>query len=105
MNKIPQYKIFISERARQMLGIHIQFIANVNKAAAKKTKTEIMKAIHTLGSMPDRYTFLDAEFIPRNKYHKVFVGKWYLIFFQMKDQMVYVDYIVDCRQDYRWLIK
>ena len=41
----------------------------------------------------------------RNKYHKMFVEKWYLILYQIKDQIVYVDYIVDCRQDYRWLVR
>jgi len=33
------------------------------------------------------------------------VGKRYLILYQIKGQMVYVDYIVDCRQDYEWLIR
>ena len=105
MEKTPRYNISVSDRARQMLGTHIRFVANVNKEAAKKTKVEIMKAIRALATMPERYTFLDAEFIPRNKYHKVFVEKWYLILFQIKDQTVYVDYIVDCRQDYHWLMK
>jgi hypothetical protein len=25
--------------------------------------------------------------------------------YQVKDQAVYVDYIVDCRQDYGWLLR
>ncbi|HHY30897.1 MAG TPA: type II toxin-antitoxin system RelE/ParE family toxin, partial [Syntrophaceticus sp.] len=49
--------------------------------------------------------FLESEFIPPNKYHKMFVEKWYLILYQVKDQTVYVDYIVDCRQDYGWLVR
>ena len=105
MEKTLRYNISVSHRARQMLGTHIRFIANVNKEAAKKTKLEIMLAIRSLATMPQLYTFLDAEFIPRNKYHKVIIEKWYFILFQIKDQAVYVDYIVDCRQDYRWLVK
>ena len=105
MDKTPQYKISVSDRARQMLGTHIRFVANVNPEAAQKTKAEIMKAIRGRAVMPERYTFLNADFIPANKYHKIFVEKRYLIFFQIKDQTVYVDYIVDCRQDYHWLVK
>ena len=29
--------------------------------------------------MSERFSFLKAEFIPPNKYHKMFVAKWYLI--------------------------
>jgi hypothetical protein len=36
---------------------------------------------------------------------EIFIEKWYLILYQIKDQTVYVDYIVDCRQDYGWLVK
>jgi len=35
----------------------------------------------------------------------MFVEKWYLILYQIKEQTVYVDYIVDCRQNYSWLVK
>lgn len=64
-----------------------------------------MDAIRSLKEMPERFPFLEAEFIPYNKYHKMFVEKWYLILYQIKDQTVYVDYIVDCRQDYGWPIR
>ncbi len=30
----------------------------------------------------------------------MFVEKRYLVLYQIKDQTVYVEYIVDCRQDY-----
>ena len=63
-----------------------------------------MNAIRSLSIMPERFPFLTAEFIPLNKYHKMFVEKYYLILYQIKDQTVFVDYIVDCRQDYGWLV-
>lgn len=51
------------------------------------------------------FTFLNAEFLQVNKYHKMFVDKWYLILYQIKDNTVYVDYIENCRQDYKWLVQ
>lgn len=104
MEKIP-YDVIVSDRAKQMLGVHVRFLANISAASARKTKTELLKAIRSLAKLPGRYPFLDAEHIPPNKYHKLFVENWYLILYQVKDQTVYVDYIVDCRQDYRWLMK
>ncbi len=72
--------------------------------AARKIKNDLLNAIRSLHQIPELFPFLEAEFIPPNKYHKMFVGKWYLILYQAKARTVYVDYIVDCRQAYGWLV-
>lgn len=105
MEKTTPNKVLVGDRARQMMAGHIRFLAQKSPAAARKTKNELMEAIRSLSQLPERYPFLNAEFLPENKYHKMFVEKWYLILYQIKDQMVYVDYILDCRQDYKWLIR
>ncbi|MEG3069695.1 MAG: type II toxin-antitoxin system RelE/ParE family toxin [Peptococcaceae bacterium] len=105
MEKNPQYKVIVSYRARQMLASHVRFLAQESPTAARKIKNDLMDAIRSLHQMPERFPFLEAEFIPPNKYHKMFIEKWYLILYQIKDHAVYVDYIVDCSQDYGWLVK
>lgn len=105
MEKKPQYKVIISDRARQMLGGHVRFLAQKSLPAARKVKNDLLNAIRSLSTMPERFPFLDAEFIPPNKYHKLFVEKCYLILYQIKDLTVHVDYVVDCRQDYKWLVQ
>jgi len=105
MEKKPQNKVIISDRARQMLAGHVRFLAQKSPIAARKIKNDLMYTIRSLYQMPERFPFLAAEFIPPNKYHKMFVEKWYLMLYQIKDQTVYVDYIVDCRQDYGWLVR
>ena len=54
--------------------------------------------------MPQRFPFFQEAYIPTNRYHKMFVAKWYLILYQIQDDTVFIDYILDCRQDYSWLI-
>lgn len=54
--------------------------------------------------MPQRFPFFEEAYIPSNKYHKMFIEKWYLILYQIQDDTVYVEYIVECRKDYNWLI-
>ena len=105
MENKPQYKVIVSDRARQMLAGHVRFLAQKSPTAARKIKNDLMDAIRSLQQMPVRFPFLEAEFIPPNKYHKMFVEKWYLILYQVKNQTVYVDYMVDCRQDYGWLVR
>lgn len=98
------YKVVISDRARRMLGIHIRFMAQVNKSAATAKRKEIIEAMRSLRSKPKRYPFLDEPGLPPNKYHKMFIEKWYLVLYQIRDDTVYVDYILDCRKDYSWLM-
>lgn len=99
-----KYKVIISDRAKQMLGAHLRFLAQVNKSAAVKLKKRLMEELRSLQDMPQRYPFLQESYIPPNKYHKLYVENWYLILYQIRDAVVYVDWILDCRQDYQWLL-
>jgi len=105
MEKKVQYRVIISDRARQMLAGHIRFLAQKSPTTARKPKNDLMNSIRYLSIMPERFPFLTAEFIPLNKYHKMFVEKYYLIQYQIRDQTVFVDCIVDCRQDYGRLVR
>ena len=105
MNQPSLYRVVVSEKTSKMLMQHIRFVAKENIEAARKTKKEIMEAIRSLYEMPHRFPFLNTHCASPNKYHKLFVRKWYLVLYQVKDQTIYVDYILDCRQDYEWLIR
>ena len=100
-----KYKVIVSDRAKRMLGTHICFMAQVNKDASKVKKQELMEAMRSLEHMPQRFPFFEEAYMPTNKYHKMFVAKWYLVLYQIQDDTVYVDYILDCRKDYSWLIR
>lgn len=104
MTENKKYKVIVSDRAKRMLGMHIRFMAQINKETAMSKKKEIMSAIRSLSQMPQRFPFFEEMYITPNKYHKMFVEKWYLILYQIQDDIVYVDYILDCRKDYGWII-
>ncbi len=104
MAETKKYQVIVSDRAKRMLGTHIHFMAQVNKGAAAAKKNEIMAALRSLSQMPQRFPFFEEMYITPNKYHKMFIEKWYLILYQIQDDIVYVDYILDCRKDYGWLI-
>ena len=100
-----KYTVIISDRAKQMLGQHIRFLAQVNKSAANDLKKRFLEEFRSLESFPQKYPFFNGDFIPPNKYHKLYIKNWFLVLYQVKDNIVYVDWIVDCRQDYSWLLK
>ena len=99
-----KYKVVVSDKAKQQLGTHMRFLSNVDKKAAVNLKHKILDVLRTLEVLPERYPFFNELFIPSNKYHKMVIEKRYMVLYQIKDNMVYVDHILDCRQDYNWLI-
>ena len=105
MAKDQTYTVIVSDRAKRMLASHIRFLANVSKDAAPEKKTQRIREIHSLSKLPHRYPFFEADFMPANKYHKMFIANWYLILYQIQDDTVFVDYILDCRKDYGWLLQ
>jgi plasmid stabilization system protein ParE len=101
---MDKYQVIISDEARRQLGNCVVFIAQDNMEAAQRLRQKLVEAIRSLGEMPARYPFFSESYITANKYHKMFVENWHLILYQIRDTTVYVEYVVDCRQDYQWLI-
>lgn len=98
-------KVIVSKRATQMLVSHAAFVAQVSVDAANRLVTEFEAAARSLEQMPLRFPWLSAVYLPVNKYRTLLFEKRYLMIFQIKDKTVYVDYVVDCIQDYQWLVR
>ena len=105
MEQQNRYHVIVSERAAQMLVSHAAFLAQASPEAAKHLTAEFEKTINSLEIMPQRCPWLTGEYIPKNAYRFILFEKRYMIIFQIVDNIVYADYIVDCRQDYEWLIR
>jgi len=88
-----------------MLVFHAAFLAQVSSEVAERLTAEFEKAAVSLEIMPQRCPWLTGEYIPRNAYRFILFDKCYMIIFQIMDDIVYADYVVDCRQDYGWLIR
>ena len=104
MAEQSKYNVIISTRAARMLVAHAAYLARVNETAAGRLTDEFEEAALSLERMPHRCPLFEQPYIPKNKYRSLLFGKRYLILFQIKDDTVYVDYVLDCRQDYHWLL-
>jgi hypothetical protein len=51
-----------------------------------------------------RCPWLADPLIPSYKYRKLLFARRYLIVFQVIENIVSIDAVVDCRQNYGWLI-
>lgn len=102
--KIKIYKVVVSQRATQMLVNHARFLAQVSEKAAENLVIEFQQIAESLKSMPERNPWLDSQYIPNEKYRKLLMSKHYLLIYQVKQDTVYIDHVLDCRQDYKWLL-
>lgn len=103
--KNDRYRVIISNRAAEMLVSHAAFLAQASESAAGRLVDAFQEAANSLEILPHRCPWLAGEFIPVHTYRYLIFEKRYLMIYQVKDKTVYVDYIVDCRQDYGWLVK
>lgn len=101
---MKRYKVVVSDEARKMLKDHIYFLAKVNVEAAKELRGRIMDGIRSLATMPERFPYLDEE-NRRSSYRKMTIPQWYLAIYLVIDDTVYVEYILDGRQEYSWLFR
>ena len=100
----PEYKIIISDAAFSMLDTHMDFLAKASQNAAIKVKDKIIEDMRSLQENPQRFPVYESPFITDTKYRKMVSGKRYLIIYEITNKTVFIDYILDCRQDYEWLV-
>ena len=96
---MEKYNVIISEDAINLLDSHAEFMARVNKNAARKLVDSVLEDIESLSELPERCPVYDNEFVPRGRYRQFLSCKRYLIIFEIADATVYVDFILDCRKD------
>lgn len=103
-NKNKSFEVVISERAADMLVQHVRFLSETSPQAAEKLSEEIIQASKSLQNFPERNPWLTDPFLTKHKYRKMTINKRYLLIYQIKEHNVHIDFILDCRQDYRWLL-
>lgn len=104
MEQQTEYQVVISEKAKQMLVLHAGFLAKVSLPAAERFVTSFEQASRSLCTMPQRCPWLMGDYIPKMTYRSLLFEKRYMLIFRIQENIVFVDYVIDCRQDYKWLI-
>ena len=103
-NEVDEYEVILQDPAIEMLINHARFLAQVSVTAAERLATEFYDNANSLKTMPERCPWLFDPIIPDYKYRKLIFEKHYMLLFQIIDNNVFVDAMIDCRQDYSWLL-
>lgn len=98
------WQVVVSQRAARQLVEHAAFAARREERLAHKLVADFRAAAGSLRHFPYRNPILRSEVFPTEKYRKLVFGKWDLLLYQIRGDRVFVEYVVDGRQDYQWLI-
>lgn len=96
---MSKYSVFVSRRADEMLIKHTRFLAQVSKSAARRFLKEFGEILRELEENPLRFPIEDDYDLPQGKYRKCLFAKRYKAIVTMDGDKVYLDTVLDCRQD------
>ena len=98
------YQVIVSKRAAQQLVEHAAFAAGLEERLGYQLIEDFRNAADSLQRFPYRNPILRSEVFTAEKYRKMVFDKWHLLIYQVKDDKVYIEYVIDGRQDYQWLL-
>lgn len=103
MTNEKQYKLLVSPAFSSMLSQHVAFIAIKNISAGKRLHKAMIESINSLATFPERYPVFEHHNLTF-QFRKMFVPNWYLVIYEVTDDTVKIQYMIDCRQENSWLL-
>jgi len=94
------YNVVVSRRVDAMLLEHISFLANVSLSAAKRFRSDYATILERLADNPFQFPVEHDLNLPEGAYRKALFFKRYKAVFLVENNTVYLDAVVDCRQNF-----
>ena len=95
---MEKYQIILSSRVDAQLLQHTEFLARVSLPAAKRFRAEYAKILDRLEDNPYQFPPETDMSLPEGLYRKALFAKRYKALFSVENHTVYLDAVVDCRQ-------
>ena len=96
----PNYQIILARRVDGMLLRHVSFLARVSVPAAKKFRAEFAHLLERLEQNPMQFPVEEDLNLPSGQYRSALFAKRYKAVFTQRSTVVYLDAVLDCRQDH-----
>ena len=95
---MTKYKVIVSRHVAENLLEHVSFISNVSLVAARSFISEYEEILNRLEDNPFEFQ-VDTTIENTDEYRRAIFAKWYKCLFVIEGTTVYVDSVVDCRQE------
>lgn len=97
------YAVVFASRVDAQLLKHTEFLAKVSVPAAKAFRNAFAQILAELETNPLRFPMETDPNLPKGLYRKALFAKRYKALFSVAGSTIYLDAVVDCRQDTRHL--
>lgn len=96
---MEKYRIIIARRVEIQLLNHISFLSRVSIPAAKRLRNSYKDVLERLKDNPFQFP-IDSVLAELNlPYRKALFEKRYEVLFTVEDDTVFIDSVVDCREE------
>jgi plasmid stabilization system protein ParE len=95
---MAKYSVILSSRVEAQLLQHTEFLARVSIPAAKRFRAEYARMLDRLEDNPHQFPLETDPNLPADRYRKALFAKRYKALFSIAEGTVYLDAVVDCRQ-------
>jgi plasmid stabilization system protein ParE len=92
------YQVILARRVDGMLLKHVEFLARVSVPAARKFRGEFATLLKRLAENPMQFPVEEGRGLP-DGYRSAVFAKRYKALFIIEGHTVYLDAVLDCRQD------
>ena len=96
---MTKYKLKINPQINKQLEQHGRFIAQVSNSAATRFQNDFKIILRQISSNPYQFPPYDNPAFPENTYRKALFAKWYKVIFLVDGDTVYLEAVIDGRQD------
>jgi len=96
---LKEYTVIVNPSTYHAMFHHLDFIAEFDLHAAVSLEKAITAGIESLSLLPERGGYYDNRFLPSGKYRSILIGKYHRVLFEIVKDYVFVDDIIDVRED------
>lgn len=96
---MAKYNILLASRVKAQLLRHTEFLARVSVPAAKRFRDAYADTLEQIEDNPYQFPVDTDLSLPEGLYRKALFAKRYKALFSVEGDTVYIDAVVDCRQD------
>ena len=94
-----EYVVVVREQCLASFENHLEFLANVSLNAAESLYSSFWDVVNSLTTFPGRNPLIRVSAEPDAEYRRALLGHNHAILYEVVGEKVYIDAVVDLRQN------
>ena len=96
---MKKYRMVISPLAWDRVRRNQWVLDGFNPTYSNRVRRELSDTLREIRQNPYLFPLDESDGLPEKKYRRALFAKWYKIIYQVTENTIYVNTVVDCRMD------